>query len=310
MRILHSIAELKALPGPLFLAIGVFDGVHLGHQAVINRAIQDAAAHNGRAVVVTFDPHPIRVLRPDLAPLLLTATKHKAELIAKLGVTALLIIPFTKEFAALEARDFIHELYSASQPLRGIYVGHQWSFGHRRSGNLDLLQRLGDEWGFDEVGIPAVEMDGIVVSSTAIRHAVASGELAKAARLLGRPYTVQGTVVEGKKLGRTLGFPTANLGVHNEQLPPDGVYAVATSWNGEMLAGVLNIGLRPTVAEGLARTIEVHLLDFSGDLYGQDLEITFQEYLRGEKKFAGLEALQTQIAEDVANTRRWHSSQI
>jgi riboflavin kinase/FMN adenylyltransferase len=301
---------LKALPGPLFLAIGVFDGVHLGHQAVINRAIQDAAAHNGRAVVVTFDPHPIRVLRPDLAPLLLTATKHKAELIAKLGVTALLIIPFTKEFAALEARDFIHELYSASQPLRGIYVGHQWSFGHRRSGNLDLLQRLGDEWGFDEVGIPAVEMDGIVVSSTAIRHAVASGELAKAARLLGRPYTVQGTVVEGKKLGRTLGFPTANLGVHNEQLPPDGVYAVATSWNGEMLAGVLNIGLRPTVAEGLARTIEVHLLDFSGDLYGQDLEITFQEYLRGEKKFAGLEALQTQIAEDVANTRRWHSSQI
>jgi len=304
MRILHSIAELKELPGPLFLAIGVFDGVHLGHQAVIRRAIEDAAKQNGTAVVVTFNPHPIRILRPDAAPLLLTANKHKAELIARLGVADLLIIPFTREFAALHAAEFIRQLKDAAQSLRGIYVGHQWSFGHQRSGNLELLQKLGDEWGFEEVGIPVVEVNGNVVSSTAIRQAVATGNLEAAETLLGRPYTVLGTVVEGDKIGRTIGFPTANLSVHNEQLPPDGVYAVQAAWNDQTISGVLNIGNRPTVSAGLKKTVEVHLLDFSGQLYGQDLEITFLKFLRGEMKFSGLDGLKSQIANDVLEARK------
>jgi len=304
MHILHSIAELKELPGPIFLAIGVFDGVHLGHRAVIERAERDATANHGTAVVVTFDPHPARVLRPEAAPLLLTATRHKAQLIKKLGVDALLIIPFTQEFSLKDARTFIRELHEASQPLRGICVGHEWSFGHRRSGNLELLQQLGDEWGFDEVGIPAVQRDGMVVSSTAIRQAVAAGDLEMAARLLGRPYTVLGTVVEGQQLGRQLGFPTANLSVHSEQLPPDGVYAVVVEWEGRQEKGVLNIGLRPTVGAGLSRTIEVHLLDFSGELYGMDLEVTFRDYLRGERKFSGVEELREQILRDANEARK------
>ena len=302
--VLTSISELSALPGPLFLAIGVFDGVHLGHRAVIERALSDARKAGGTAVVVTFDPHPIRLLRPDQAPRLLTSTPHKVRLIRTLGVEQLLIIPFDRAFAATAPAEFIRALAAHARPLREICVGFEWSFGKDRAGNLALLEELGRELGFDEVGVPAVEIDGKVVSSTLIRGAVEAGDLATAARFLGRDYTILGTVTKGAQLGRTLGFPTANLSAHNEQFPPNGVYAVEIARGVQALRGVANIGVRPTIANANGeRLIEVHLFDFREDIYGEDLEITFRRFLRPEQKFPSLDALRAQIAADAHSAR-------
>ncbi|HSI15300.1 MAG TPA: bifunctional riboflavin kinase/FAD synthetase [Chthoniobacter sp.] len=302
--VLRSIDELRTLPGPLFLAIGVFDGVHRGHQAVIRRALEAARFADGTAVVVTFDPHPVRVLRPEQAPRLLTSTAHKLQLIRDLGVTHQLIIHFDLTFAATPPEDFIRALAAAAQPLREICVGFEWSFGKGRAGNLALLERLGGQLGFDEVGVPAVEMDGEIISSTLIRAAVENGDLARAAKLLGREFTILGTVVEGDRLGRKLGFPTANLSAHNEQYPPNGVYAVEAKRGDQVLPGVANIGVRPTVKHaGGERLLEVHLFDFSEEIYGEDLEITFRKFLRTEQKFAGLEELRAQIQKDAAEAR-------
>lgn len=305
MRIHHSIAELAAVPGPVFLAIGVFDGVHLGHQAVIRRALEDAQAAGGTAVVVTFKPHPLRVTRPDEAPRLLTATDHKAQLIARLGVTDLLIVPFTPQLAATSPESFVLQLHAACRPLREICVGTAWSFGRGREGNLELLKKMGDRLGFDEVGLPAVEIDGEVVSSTLVRAAVEAGDLEKASRFLGRDFTLLGSVVHGDHLGRTLGFPTANLSTHNEQFPPNGVYAVEAFFQGRTLPGVVNIGVRPTVETASGqRVLELHLFNFDADIYGHDVEVAFRRFLRPEQKFAGLDALKAQIACDVAEARR------
>src|SRR6266480_2950462 len=211
MDILHSIPELSRLSGPLFLAIGVFDGAHRGHQAVISTSANHAESENGTPVVVTFDPHPIKVLRPNNAPHLLTATQHKIALIRDLGVAHLLVISFDKAFAATEPEDFVQQLVTSSKSLREICVGHEWSFGKKRRGNLDLLKKLGAQWNFHVVGIAPVTVKGAVVSSTAIRQAVEAGDLAKAAEMLGRDYTILGTVVRGDNLGKKIGFPTANL---------------------------------------------------------------------------------------------------
>ena len=300
---LTSISELAGIREPVFLAVGVFDGVHLGHRAVIDRALSDARSSGGAAVAVTFDPHPIRVLRPERAPRLLTSTPHKLRLIRALGVPHLLVIPFDLVFAATPPDEFIRQL-SAACALREICVGHQWSFGKGRAGNLELLSRLGPQLGFDAVGVPAVDIDGEVVSSTLIRHAVESGDLAKAARLLGREFTVLGTVIRGEQLGRKLGFPTANLAAHNEQFPPNGVYAVEARRNGTLLRGVANIGVRPTLAapDG-QRLLEVHLFDFADEIYGEDLEVSFRRFLRPEQKFPSLDSLREQIARDVESAR-------
>lgn len=302
--VLSSIDRLSTVRGPVFLAIGVFDGVHLGHRAVIERALHDASSFGGTAIAVSFDPHPVRLLRPHEAPRLLTSTAHKVRLIRGLGIEQLLIIPFTESFAATAPEVFIRQLAAFSRPLREICVGHQWSFGKGRSGNLHLLQALGDELGFEEIGVPAVTVDGEVVSSTAIRGAVECGDLARAARLLGREYTILGTVVRGAQLGQKLGFPTANLAAHNEQFPPNGVYLVEAQRNGNRLRGIANIGVRPTVAApGGERTLEVHLFEFADEIYGEDLEITFVRFLRPEQKFPSLDALRAQIARDVAEAR-------
>ncbi len=300
----RSIAELATVRGPIVLAIGVFDGVHLGHRAVIQRALADARQMGGTAIVVTFDPHPIKVLRPEQAPRLLSSTPHKIRLIHELGAHCLLIIPFDQTFAALPPEQFIRELARACQPLREICVGHQWSFGKGRAGNLELLEKLGAQLGFEEVGVEAVQIDGQIVSSTLIRQAIETGDLATATKLLGRPFTLLGTVVKGDQLGRTLGFPTANLTAHNEQFPPNGVYAVTVGRGDQQHAGVVNIGVRPTIAHATGeRVLEVHLLDFDGDLYGEDLELTFHQFLRPEIKFANLEALREQIVCDIAAAR-------
>lgn len=307
---LTSVADLAVLPGPIFLAIGVFDGVHLGHQAVLRRAQTDAWAAGGTAVAVTFDPHPVRVLRPELVPRLLTSTPHKLRLIRALGLEHVLLIPFDLTFAATEPAEFIRALAAAARPLREVCVGFEWSFGKGRSGNLALLEQLGSDLGFAEVGVPTVEMDGEIVSSTLIRRAVEAGDLTRAARLLGREFTILGTVVEGDRLGRTMGFPTANLSAHNEQFPPNGVYAVEARRGAQRLGGVVNIGVRPTIKHATGeRVFEVHLFDFADTIYGEDLEITFRGFLRREQKFPSLDALRTQIASDAAQARNVFAKQ-
>lgn len=301
----HDIEGLAGVPGPVHVAIGVFDGVHLGHQAVIGEALSGARAAGGTACVITFDPHPARVLAPTSAPRLLTATPHKLRLLATMGIEHTVVIRFDADFAGMPAADFVRRLHAAADRLAGVSVGAEWRFGHRCRGDVALLQNLGAELGFTVNGVPTVKVDHQTASSTRIREAVAGGDFAVAERLLGRPYTVLGTVVEGRKLGRTLGFPTANLSVHNEQLPPTGVYALDIQWDGRNWPGVGNLGYRPTVdGEELRRTLEVHLFDWNGDLYGQDLEVRFVEFLRPERKFDGLEALKEQIAEDAAAARR------
>lgn len=304
MQVLRSISEVSQLHGPLFLAIGVFDGVHLGHQAVISTSANHAKDAGGTPVVVTFDPHPAKVLRPQDAPHLLTATQHKIALIRDLGVAHLLVLHFDREFAATPPEDFVRQLVANSRPLQEICVGHEWSFGKGRAGNLALLKQLGATLHFDVVGVPAVTMDGEVLSSTAIRSAVAEGDLSKAAKMLGREYTILGTVKPGEKLGRKLGFPTANLSAHSEQFPPDGVYVAEARVQGELYRGVANLGYRPTVSAGKPeRLLELHLFDLNKDIYGEEMEVRFLRYLRAEQKFENVEALKAQIARDVEEAR-------
>jgi riboflavin kinase / FMN adenylyltransferase len=304
MEILRLISQLNQLRGPLFLAIGVFDGVHRGHQAVISTSAQHAHAAEGTSVVVTFDPHPAKVLRPRDAPHLLTATQHKIALIRALGVSHLLIIEFNHEFAVTSPEDFVQQLVTHSKPLREICVGHEWSFGKDRRGNLNLLKTLGAHFDFNVVGIPPVMVHGAVVSSTAIRQAVEAGSLANAAEMLGRDYTILGAVTRGDQLGKKIGFPTANLSAHSEQFPPNGVYLAEAWFEGVLYHGVVNLGYRPTVSGGKSqRLLEIHLLDFERDIYGKDLEVRFVHYLRQERKFESVEALARQINADVRQAR-------
>ncbi len=304
MDVLHSIPELSRLRGPIFSAIGVFDGVHLGHQAVISTSAEHARETGGTPVVITFDPHPVKVLRPDKAPRLLTATQHKIALIRDLGVEHLLVVRFDREFADTPPEDFVRQLVTHAKPLREICVGHEWSFGKNRAGNLALLQKLGAEHHFNVVGIKPVAVNSAVVSSTAIRDAVKRGDLAKAAEMLGRDYTILGTVKRGAQLGRTLGFPTANLSAHSEQFPPNGVYAAEAKLDGAVLRGVVNLGYRPTVEQAKPeRLLELHLFDLNREIYGEDVEVRFLRYLRSEQKFGSLDELKAQIARDAEQAR-------
>ena len=304
MQVLRSIPELAQIPGPVFLAIGVFDGVHLGHQAVISTATRHATEAGGTAVVVTFDPHPVKILRPEKSPRLLTATQHKIALIRGLGVSHLLVLRFDRELASTSPEDFVRQLVESARPLREICVGQEWSFGKNRAGNLALLEKLGAEFGFNVVGVEPVTSQEKIISSTAIRQAVETGDFATARRMLGRDYTILGTVEEGKHLGRSLGFPTANLSAHSEQFPPNGVYAAEGLLNGKTVRGVVNLGVRPTIDDGSPqRVLEFHLFDFDRDLYGENVELRFLRYLRPEQKFENMAALREQIARDVEAAR-------
>ncbi|NOY00594.1 MAG: bifunctional riboflavin kinase/FAD synthetase [Verrucomicrobia bacterium] len=308
MELINDIKSLSSISGATYLAIGVFDGLHKGHQEVIGCAVDAAANAGGIAVVITFDPHPRAALSSGPVPRLLTSTRHKMVLLERLGVDQVLLIHFDEPFSRIPADEFVAQLASACQDLRQITVGSDWSFGYKRSGDLELLSRLGDELGFDAVGVPSVRAEGQVISSTLIRQAVEKGDFSIVEGLLGRKYTVLGTVVEGKRLGRTIGYPTANLSVHNEKLPPSGVYAVRValdSGKGDRHIGLANLGHRPTVEgeQGL-RLLEVYLLDFEQEIYGEDLEITFVKFLREEQKFDGLEELKTQIAADEMQVRQ------
>lgn len=302
MRVLHSLAELAQVPGPVCIAIGVFDGVHLGHQTLVREAMAEAKKRGGTAVALTFHPHPARILRPQSAPHLLTSTPHKVALIGALECPYLLQVAFDEAFAAQSPQTFIEALATAAD-LRLICVGRDWAFGKNRAGNVALLKELGARLGFETLEIPAVSVDGEVISSTRIRKAVEEGDFATARKFLGREYTILGTVRHGAGLGGKIGFPTANLAAHSEQFPPNGVYAVRLMLRGEWYAGVANVGVRPTVANAGERLLETHIFDFTGDCYGEDVEVRFEHFLRPEQKFASVDELKKQIASDAARAR-------
>lgn len=300
----RNLEELACLAEPVHLALGVFDGVHAGHQAVLAKAIDAAAGQGGLAGLVTFDPHPIRVIAPAKAPSSLLATlDHKADVVAELGIRLFVPLRFDHEMAAMEAGDFLRKLTTGD--VRTIAVGEDWRFGHDRSGDANFLRHHAAGHGYRLEAVPPVMYQGDRISSTRIRQAVRDGNLSAAAEMLGRPYSICGTVVVGEQLGRKLGFPTANLATGNLQLPPTGVWAVRCLHHTHgPLTGVANLGTRPSLGSGELR-LEVHLLGFSGDLYGEELDVEFIRHLRPEKRFDSLDELRNQIRIDSAAAREF-----
>lgn len=306
MKVFSDFQRLGRERHPIALAAGFFDGVHRGHVAVIRCTQRQALAIQGLAWVLTFDTHPLKILHPDSAPALLTSTVHRISILKRLGLDGCLVLPFTQELARLEPAQFVRQLLECIPALRTIVVGHNWRFGHQGRGTPGLLQRLGRAAGLTVVIVPPVRRRSRPISSTRIRNEIARGHLYEAAAMLGRPFGVLGRVVRGRTQGRKLGFPTANLALQNEVLPPLGVYAVYADLGGRTMPGVLNLGVRPTFADSPCEqpTVELHLLDFEGDIYGKEIEVFFVRRLRNEKRFATLRELQQQIAADVACARR------
>lgn len=288
------------------LAVGNFDGVHRGHQALVALAVADARAADGTPVVLTFDPHPSRVLSPDRAPASLMTLDQKAEILAGLGVARLAVLPFTVELSRWEPAEFARRVLHRALGARVVVVGSSFRFGRGRSGDLSTLRRLGEELGFRTHGLRPVIARGGPISSTRIREALARGAVDAARDFLGRPFFVDGVVVRGEGRGRRIGIPTANLDVLNETVPGGGVYACWCRMPGTQEAptpAAVNIGRRPTFGGGQT-TVEAHVLDFEGDLYGRRLRLEFQERLREERAFPGPEALVAQIRSDIDEARR------
>jgi riboflavin kinase/FMN adenylyltransferase len=328
MKLIHTATELKPGRKKVCLAIGFFDGVHLGHQQIIRQTLADARQHNALALVLTFDQHPNTVVAPNRVPPLIYSLAQRIRAIESLGTEALLLIHFDRVFSAQTGEAFVRNLvrdlgsggprHSGAPEVPGsgdtagripvlqsICVGANFAFGHKRSGNVPLLKRLGEELGFTVHGLAAVSLDGRVVSSTRIREAIRDGDLDAAGQMLGRTYSLAARVIPGDRLGHQIGFPTANLDCTGLVLPPNGVYAARAAVRGETHRAVLNIGHRPTLENPVPQLrVEVHLLDYTGDLYGEELEIAFAEELREEKKFPSLAALREQIARDIEEAKR------
>ena len=305
MQIIRSTKELQPAPKRVCLAIGFFDGVHLGHQQIIRQTVADAELHEAAAVVITFDRHPKTIVAPDRVPALVYSLNQKLKAIASVGPDATLLIHFNQEFSLQSGEEFIRTLHRDFGHIQSICVGSSFTFGHKRSGNVPLLQDLGRELKFTVHGLAALALDGYVVSSTRIRDAITAGKLDLVAEMLGRPYSLAGEVMKGDQLGSKLGFPTANLDCAGRVMPPVGVYTAHTHVDGRTFRVVLNIGVRPTIASSAPRLrVEAHLLDFAGDLYGRELELTFVQKLRDELKFPSLDALKRQITADVARANQ------
>lgn len=288
---------------PVCVALGFFDGVHLGHQQVIRQMLAEAHTHEALAVVVTFDQHPAAVVAPGRVPPLLQTRAQRVKALAELQPDAIWVLHFDRELSRLTPEQFVLFLQSGLVRLRSLCVGANFRFGHRRAGDVALLHQLGRRYGFSVHGLSVVGLDGNVISSTRIRQAIATGHLDLAAQMLGRPWALAGRVVRGDGLGRQLGFPTANLSTPGLVLPPNGVYTARCVVDQQIYRAVLNIGVRPTVAQQPERRVEVHLLDFAGDLYGCELEVVVLEKIRDEQRFPTLDALRRQIEADVARVR-------
>lgn len=293
----HPLAERSVV------TIGNFDGVHRGHREIFRQVTERAKELSATSVVVTFSPHPLRVLQPDNRRFcLITTDEQKRELIAENDIDLLLVIPFTREFAAVTAEDFVRRVLHACLGVRFLVIGHDYAFGRGREGNEPFLVQMGQELAFDVKVLEPVGDGGMLFSSSVVRRLVADGAVVDALQILGRCHRVCGQVVHGREIGRSLGFPTANIVTHNELIPGDGVYAVWVSVLGELLMGACSIGVNPTF-EGGQHTIEVFLFDFNDDLYGQDVVVHFVEKLRDVTRFADVAALKSQIAADVVTAR-------
>lgn len=305
MRTIRTPGELQPGPRKVCLAIGFFDGVHLGHQQIIRQTVADAQLHEAFAVVLTFDRHPNTIVAPNRVPPLIYSLPQKLRAIAAAGADTTLLLEFNEAFSRQTGEQFVRWLLAEFGHLTSVCVGSSFTFGHKRSGSVELLRRLGAELHFVVHGLAAVSLDNQVVSSTRIREMIRAGQLDLASQMLGRPYALCGKVIRGDQLGGKLGFPTANIDARGLALPPAGVYAAHAYEGGRTHRAVLNIGHRPTIPNAAPELrVEAHLLDFKGDLYDLELELTFVEKLRDEQKFPSLDALKSQIAADIQRAVR------
>lgn len=307
MRIVRDLEEIEQpFPGAV-ITIGNFDGVHIGHQALFHEVIERADAVGGTSLAMTFEPHPIRVLQKSGHPPLITLFDQKAELVAETGMDVLICIPFTMAFAAVSAQQFVHEILVERIGMKAIVVGKDYTFGHRREGNLELLQTFADRLGFELVvadWIQPPNNGADRTSSTRIRELVQDGQMTDARKMLGRYYQIKGTVTHGRdRGGKLLGCPTANIKLYDELSPKTGVYAVSVEVSGRKYMGVANIGYSPTFDDQLF-TVEVHLLDFDQEIYDRKIRVNFIERLRDEVKFDSIEALSDQIRADITSARQ------
>jgi riboflavin kinase/FMN adenylyltransferase len=304
MRILRHLPAHPAVP--VALTIGNFDGVHLGHRAMVGLLTDAARQRELASCVMTFEPHPREFFAPDRAPTRLTSLREKLELLAGLGVEQVHVRRFDYDFARVTPEDFIEQVLLSGLGVRWVLVGDDFRFGARRQGDVGLLREALALKGVEVVQMQTVSLDGTRVSSTAVRERLANGDLRGAAQLLGRPYSISGRVVGGEKLGKLLGFPTANVQMKHNRPPLAGIFVVEVSGLDERpLEGVASLGVRPTIAEGGAPVLEVHLLDFERDIYGRHLQVRFLHKLRDEQKFADLETLKRHIARDVEDARQF-----
>lgn len=299
MAIFYNINDLPTFKNAV-LTIGTFDGVHLGHRMILDEVVRHAKEINGESIVLTFEPHPRKLLFPEQSLKLITPLEEKIQLIAAEGIEHIVVAPFNKAFANLSATDYIeHFLVKYFHP-ESIIIGYDHHFGHDRKGDIHLLKEFQTDYNFKVYEIPAQLIDAAAVSSTKIRHAIMEGNVQEAAHMIGRNYSLKGNVVEGAKLGRTIGFPTANIQPddNDQLLPAVGVYAVKIEIGNELYKGMLNIGYKPTVTEEKKLAIEVHIFDFDKDIYNETVNIIFVERLRDEQKFPSLDALKTQLNND------------
>jgi riboflavin kinase/FMN adenylyltransferase len=305
MNLVHHAADLNPGSRKVCVAIGVFDGVHLGHQQVIRQTMADASQHDALSVVVTFDRHPNAIVAPDRIPPLIYPLAKKLQVIESLGVNATYLIEFTKEFSTIPAEKFVRDLVREFKNVQSICVGSNFTFGHKRGGNVELLRALGKELNFQVHGLASVALDGQPVSSTRVREVIRVGNFDQANQMLGRPYSLCGKVVQGDGIGRKLGFATANIDVVGLALPPTGVYAARAQASNQTYRAAVNIGYRPTISSPAPKLqVEAHLLDFNGSIYGETLELSFVKKLRDEQKFPSTSALQEQIAKDIAAAKK------
>nr|HID58522.1 bifunctional riboflavin kinase/FAD synthetase [Desulfobacterales bacterium] len=287
----------------LVITIGNFDGVHIGHQAIFAHVIEKAKKVNGVSGVMTFEPHPIRVLHPENRLPLITLYEQKVELIAKSGIDVLICVPFTTEFASITPHDFVKKILYEAIGVKAIIIGADYTFGKAREGTVSLLRKMGREYGFEVIIHPWVEEKNLRVSSTVIRKLVMEGRVEHAYKLLNRHYQIRGMVIPGhNRGGRVIGFPTANIKLYDELCPKNGVYVVTVEYQGELYGGVANIGYKPTFSDH-EHTVEIHILDFQGDIYNHKIRVNFITRLRGEKKFSSPAELSDQIKKDIKKAR-------
>ena len=286
------------------LALGNFDGLHRGHLKIVERVGRGAAEHGGTPMAMTFDPHPSRVVRPDKAPPLLMTKAQRLEALGRAGISAVAVVRFTQEVAHWDPETFVRTVLVDWLRVSEVWVGANFLFGHERSGNFSVLRTLGQRYGFRADKIDPVRYKEFVVSSTRVRRLVTEGRMDEAGALLGHQFYIDGVVVEGKRRGREIGYPTANLQTENELLPPNGVYATTVTIDGVVHPSVSNIGTRPTFGDSTNTTVEAYVMGYSGDLYGQQVRLGFVQRLRDERKFEDVDALRAQIEADRRRAER------